>query len=107
MKKCPRCNQQNADWADHCGRCGFSFKFAALDLDDAFEEFMRKTNPSVEQHSVQFRECRRAFYAGVTVLYFHQTGAMLDASEARAVAELESIGMQLAEFKLRVASERD
>jgi hypothetical protein len=42
-----------------------------LDLDDAFEEFMRTANPRVDKTSIQYRESRRVFFAGMFLMFNH------------------------------------
>jgi hypothetical protein len=42
-----------------------------LDLDDAFEEFMHHTNPAVDKTSVQYRESRRVWFAGMFLMFSH------------------------------------
>jgi hypothetical protein len=77
-----------------------------LDIDDAFEEFMRKVNPSIPQHSPQYRESRRVWFAGVASLNHHLI-ALTSESEDFGARELQSISRQLLEFNHRVAEGRD
>ena len=41
-----------------------------IDLDDAFEDWMRKWYPTVREHDVQYQETRRAFFAGCAVVFY-------------------------------------
>jgi hypothetical protein len=77
-----------------------------LDLDDVFDDYMRKVNPEVVQHSTQYRESRRAFFAGAAALYYHLL-ALTSRSEEFAMAELQQVEKQLTDFKTRVVEEKD
>jgi hypothetical protein len=40
-----------------------------IDLDDEFEELMRKSQPGVPIYTTQYRESRRVFYAGAAAMF--------------------------------------
>jgi hypothetical protein len=80
--------------------------FESLDLDDAFENYMRKVNPTVEQHEAQFKESRRVWFAGAAVMHFHLI-AMTMLSDDDGLKELMQLEKQLMEFKQRVSEGRD
>lgn len=81
-------------------------KFESLDLDDVFESYMRKVNPGVPQHSAQFKESRRIWFASAAAIHFHLL-AMTELSDDEGLAELKKIELQLLEFKTRVKDDRD
>jgi hypothetical protein len=76
-------------------------KHEPLDIDDVFEDFMRKVNPSVAEHSVQYKESRRCFFAGCAAV-FYNTIALTTIPEPDAMQELTSIDNQLTEFQERL-----
>jgi hypothetical protein len=78
-----------------------------LDLDDAFDDFMRKVNPSVERHEVQYRESRRCFFAGAALVFFHMAHSTSLWGDDKALEELQKVERQLREFALLVKGERD
>ena len=50
-------------------------EFEPIELDDAFEDYMRKVyTVPIPEHCSIYRECRRAFVAGITKLFSHITG---------------------------------
>lgn len=74
-----------------------------LNIEREFEKYMRKVNPGVYEQSVQYKESRRVFFAGVAALHFHLTGPeFLHMREMECVDELSRIEKQLMEFKNRV-----
>ncbi len=76
----------------------------SLDIDDTFEDYMRKVNPSVEQHSVQYRESRRCFFAGMWLAMQHMLQVAEELSENKAMIE---IAQQLKQFRDRVKKDAD
>jgi hypothetical protein len=69
------------------------------DIDDAFEEFMRKANPGVREASVQYAESRRVFMAGIASVFLFLQGTELRAiSDEEAEAQLKLIDAQLIDF---------
>ena len=78
-----------------------------LDLDDAFEDLMRKANPTVAQHSVQYRESRRMFFSGAASV-FHELLRLTSLPDDQAENQLDAIHKQVDEFfKDRLAHEKD
>lgn len=77
-----------------------------LDIDDAFDGYMRATNPSVAQHTAQYRESRRCFMAGMWQALQHMLGVAA-LPDAEAEAELARVEQQLRQFKQRVAQDKD
>lgn len=83
-------------------------KFEPLDIDDAFEAFMRKCYSEVPAHTTQYRECRRVFYSGVLTLLIHLRTNVSEIPDDDGVAELESIDRQCQEFfKKRLFQDKD
>jgi len=78
-----------------------------LDIDDAFDGYMRTVNPSVAQHTAQYRESRRCFMAGMWQALQHMLRVSAELPEAEAMAEIAQLEAQLVAFKQRVAQERD
>lgn len=107
--KCTKCGQQNTDWATHCGRCETPLlqPYAPIDLDDVFEEFMRKVNPAVQQHEAQYKESRRVWFAACAALFHHMAFSVPTVSDADGIKEFMSINRQLLAFKKRVAEHKD
>lgn len=68
------------------------------DVDDAFEEFMRKCFPLVKETTTQYRESRRIFYAGVTSVYYALVGDITKLPDTDAEKQLGLIDDQLVEF---------
>jgi hypothetical protein len=77
-----------------------------FDVDDAFEDFMRAVNPEVAQYSVQYRESRRAFFAGAAVIYYHLL-SLSECSDKVAMARMRQIDDQLMNFKTRLVEDKD
>jgi len=80
--------------------------FPQLDLDDAFESYMRKVNPTVAETSTQYRESRRVWFAAVAVIYYYLL-SVTTLPEDDAIKLLAKIEKQLREFKTRVEKDRD
>lgn len=79
----------------------------AFDLDDAFEDLMRRVNPDVPQHGIQYKESRRMFYAGAAAVFF-RTLELTALEDDKAEEQLANLQKQLEEFfKDRVAHEKD
>jgi hypothetical protein len=79
----------------------------SLDIDDEFDDYMRKVAPDVEQHSVQYRESRRCFYGGACVVLMHIMQVASDLPENEAEIEIAQLEDQLAEFSDRVKRDAD
>jgi hypothetical protein len=72
--------------------------YTPFDLDDEFEDFMRKACPEVKEYSVQYRESRRVFAAGCAAMYYFCAFEVSELPEDEAVKELEKLRAQLREF---------
>jgi len=68
----------------------------SLDLDDAFEDLMRKANPDVPEYSTQYHESRCMFFCGAVIT--HMWKNMLVLSDDAAEAELKKVENQIDEF---------
>lgn len=81
--------------------------FEPLDIDDAFDAFMRKVYPGVPETSEQYRESRRIWFAGMSILFLHiMVASTLPGKKAE--AELTNLRTQLTSFsKDRVAGDKD
>lgn len=75
-------------------------------LEDKFDEFMRECYSDVKQHDTQYRESRRIFHAGATVLYF-QLLKLTEYTEDEAVASMTELRKQLDTFFDRVGEDKD
>jgi hypothetical protein len=79
------------------------------DLDDAFDDFMRNTNPGVPEYSLQYKESRRCFFAGAVVMFY----MTLNAARAslgdmdKGVSEIDRVKKQLDDFADRVKGDFD
>lgn len=79
----------------------------SLDIDDAFEGYMRATNPGVAQHSSQYRESRRCFMAGMWQTLQHMLRVSAELPEAEAMRQIGLLENQLMVFKQRVTQDKD
>lgn len=78
-----------------------------MDLDDAFEDLMRRAYPDVQTTDVQYRESRRVFYAGAAAVFFY-TLELTALSDDEAEIRLGNLQKQIEEFyKIRVAHDND
>jgi hypothetical protein len=68
---------------------------------------MRATNPSVPQHSAQYRESRRCFMAGMWQTLQHVLRVADVLAEEDAYRELSCVEAQLVAFKERVRQDKD
>ena len=78
----------------------------AFQLEDKFDEFMRQCFPDVEQLDRQYRESRRVFHAGATVVYF-QLLALAERPEDEAVAGLDELRKQIEDFFDKAGEDKD
>jgi hypothetical protein len=67
------------------------------DIDDEFENFMRRVYPDVLEHSIQFRECRRVFLSGAASMFLWLEG-LAAYPENHGVDALADVSKQLEEF---------
>lgn len=82
--------------------------FEPLDIDDAFEIYMRAAYPGLPEHSQQHRECRRVWYAGMWLLFNHMLAVSTTLPEADAARELNQIQKQMETFGFeRVREDKD
>jgi hypothetical protein len=79
----------------------------SLDIDDAFEDYMRAVNPSVQQESAQYRESRRCFMSGMWMTLQHMMRVSSDLTESAAMREIAQLEAQLKQFKARVKDDKD
>lgn len=70
----------------------------SFDIDDAFEEFMRKANPRVPETATQYLESRRVFYAGIAALFMFVSNDLTTLPDEEAFRELEKIKKQIDQF---------
>ena len=68
-----------------------------FDLDDTFEEMMRRAYHDVAEHSVQYRESRRIFYAGAAAVFFHTIG-LANLSDEQGEEQLSALQKQIEDF---------
>lgn len=73
-----------------------------FDLDDEFEAFMRKVNPTVPETSVQYQESRRVFVAGALDMYVFCVNELTVLPEDEAINALRKINEQFKDFRKRV-----
>jgi hypothetical protein len=78
----------------------------AFDIDDEFEHYMRRCYTGVPQHSEQYRESRRIFFAGMAST-FYQLMKLTALSDEAAEAGLANIEKQLKAFAQRVGQDKD
>lgn len=70
----------------------------SYDLDDEFEDFMRKCNPKVKEHSQQYLESRRVFMAACASMFYYIVG-LAKYDENVAEKELHRVSDQLDKFR--------
>lgn len=70
----------------------------AFDLDDEFEEFMRKVFPMVRETETQYKESRRVFVAGCAAMFFFWVRDVARVSDEEGVEALKKVQDQLDEF---------
>jgi hypothetical protein len=68
------------------------------DLDDEFENFMRRVFPTVKELDRQYLEARRIFASGAASMYFHLTGDVTAVPDDEGVKELARIDKELTDF---------
>ena len=76
-----------------------------LDLDDAFENFMRKVHAGLPETSVQWNECRRVFFCGVEQMFSlcMQLTALPDDEAEKGLANIQQ---QLRNFAQRLLEDK-
>jgi hypothetical protein len=79
----------------------------SLDIDDAFDAYMRAANPDVSWCSTQYRESRRCFMAGMYLMLEHTLHVASELPEDKAEVEIAQIEDQLVQFKERVEQDKD
>ena len=72
-----------------------------FDIDDSFEEFMRKANPLVRETSSQYKESRRVFWAGAAATFLFMTRQVPTVSEDEGVKLLEKLKREIEDFVRR------
>lgn len=79
-----------------------------FDLDDAFDDLMRRAYPDVPQYTVQYIESRRIFYAGAAAIFYHTTMSLASLSDDEAEAGLADVQKQIdGFFKERIPHDKD
>jgi hypothetical protein len=79
-----------------------------FNFDDAFEDYMRSSNPKVPIESNQYRESRRCFYAGAAFTFGATLSAACDSVAGRdGSAILRDMKSQLHEFLKRLKEDKD
>jgi hypothetical protein len=69
----------------------------AFDVDDEFEDFMRRCYPAVKEHDKQYTESRRIFLAGMVSCFFY-TLSLAKYDTDIAEKELRKLQTQLVEY---------
>lgn len=77
-----------------------------IEIEDEFEDYMRKTNPRLPAHSTQYRESRRVFFAGAASMFAFLC-SLTQLPDEEGIRRLETMRGQLKEFAKRVGEERD
>lgn len=72
-----------------------------FNIEQSFEGLMQKANPDVQKDSVQYKESRRMFYAGVAALFGHMV-ELTALPDALGFESLDDIKEQLAKFQKRI-----
>lgn len=80
---------------------------AQFDLEDAFDDYMRRVAPEVLQHEIQYRESRRAFIAGARRLYVYMTQEVVTLSDAAAEKELQRLDNEMRVYWNRACEDKD
>lgn len=78
-----------------------------FDLEDAFDDYMRRVAPDVAEHTVQYRESRRAFVAGARRIYVHMTQGVVQLSDSDAEKELVRLDKELCAYWERACEDKD
>lgn len=78
-----------------------------FDLDDAFDDYMRRVAPSVREHEVQYRESRRAFVAGARRLFVYMTQEVVTLSDDDAEKELLRLDKEMNVYWKRACEDKD
>lgn len=81
-----------------------------LDLDDAFDDFMRNCYPGIKETSAQYRESRRVFFSALHLMYWHQLliadrANKKEITDQEMLDELKRLKGQLVEFYERCENE--
>lgn len=82
-------------------------KLTPLDFEDAFADYMRRVLPGVPEHSVQYRESRRAFVAGARRIYIYMTQEVVKLSDTAAEKELQRLDNELCAYWSRACEDKD
>lgn len=78
----------------------------AFQLEDKFNEFMRQCLPDVGQLDTQYRECRRVFHAGATIVFFRLM-ALTERPYIEAVAGVDDLRKQIEDFFDKAGEDKD
>lgn len=77
-----------------------------FELEDKFDEFMRQCFPDVEQLDTQWRESRRVFHAGATVVLFRLL-ALTELRDHEALAGIDELRKQIESFFDKAGEDKD
>lgn len=78
-----------------------------FDLEDEFDDYMRKVGPHIPQHTIQYRESRRAFIAGARRLYVYIIEGVTEMSDENAEKELSRLDSEMRVFWKRACEDKD
>lgn len=84
-----------------------NMKLNPLDLDDAFDDYMRRVAPTVPQASMQWRESRRAFVAGMRRVYVYMTQEVVTLSDDAAEKELQRLDNEMRAWWKAACEDKD
>ena len=73
-----------------------------IDIDDEFEDFMRKIHPTVGAHTAQYRESRRVWFAATANIFYLLHGKVADLPEDEGLQVLTDLGEQLLAFTTKI-----
>lgn len=69
-----------------------------MNLEESFEDLMRKAYPSVLLNSVQYRESKMLFFAGAAAVFYYSTNQLTALPDEQAEAEMQKIQDQIRSF---------
>lgn len=72
--------------------------FEPLDLDDSYEDYMRRVAADVPHTSTQYKECRRVWVAAMRRIFVHITESVATLSEEDGVLELDRLREEMLAF---------
>jgi hypothetical protein len=81
--------------------------FTPLDIDDAFDDYMRSVLPGCKETEIQYRESHRVWHAAMRRLLVHMRDQIPNVSDDEGVVELENLFKQGEEYWNRAMSDKD